>query len=409
MLMATTATTRVQTKNSTLAFSMKNRPLRVALVVPHIFMHQDILPQVIFSPGHLALALADGLVAEGVQVTLFTPGPIQTKATNVTADLSLFERELAGRGDSYMDLLKKHPFTFITLARQVQSELVATAYAAANDGEFDIVHIYTNEEEIAMPFAALCTKPVVFTHHDPFNFLVKYKNNFPKYKHLNWLSMSYAQRAGMPEDTNWVGNIYHGLDEPALVPVEKPSGNYAAYLGRIIHPKGVHLAIDAVNTYNKTAKKPLRLKIAGKHYAEESKDTYWREEIEPRLGGNIEYVGFVDSTEAKRAFLGNAKALLVPSLFNEPFGMVTLEAFACGTPVIALNSGALPEVIDDGETGYIVEKSDDEKQIVNALASALKTIDKVDRNACRLAYETNFTLETMVNEHIKVYASLAKR
>lgn len=388
---------------------MKNKPLRVALVVPHIFMHRDILPQVIFSPGHLALSLANGLVAEGVDVTLFTPGPVETKAANITADLSLFERELAGREDSYMDLLRKHPFTFITLARQVQSELVATAYARANDGDFDVVHIYTNEEEIALPFASLCKKPVVFTHHDPFNFLVKYKNNFPKYKHLNWLSMSYAQRTGMPEDTNWVGNIYHGLDEPSLVPVEDPTRDYVAFLGRIIHPKGVHLAIDAVNTYNKTAKKPLILKIAGKHYAEESKDTYWREEIEPRLSKTIEYVGFIDSPEAKREFLGNAKALLVPSLFNEPFGMVTLEAFACGTPVVALSSGALPEVIDDGVTGYVVEKSEDDKKMADTLAKTLSKLDTINPVACRSAYETSFTLETMVNEHIKVYARLAKR
>lgn len=406
--MATTAMTRAQTKSSTLAFSTKNKPLRVALVVPHIFMHADILPHVIFSPGHLALSLANGLTKEGVEVTLFTPGPVDTKAHNVTADLSLFERELAGRGDSYMDLLRKHPFTFITLARQVQSELLAKAYSRANEGLFDIVHIYTNEEEIALPFASLCTKPVVFTHHDPFNFLVKYKNNFPKYKHLNWLSMSYAQRTGMPEDTNWVGNIYHGLDEPMLSPVENPARDYVAFLGRIIHPKGVHLAIEAVETYNKTAKTPLTLKIAGKHYAEESKDTYWREEIEPRLSKNIEYVGFIDTPEVKREFLGNAKALLVPSLFNEPFGMVTLEAFACGTPVIALNSGALPEVIEDGKTGFIVDKSDDETQIVNGLVKALNDIETIDPHACRAAYESNFTLETMVNEHIKVYSKLVR-
>jgi glycosyltransferase involved in cell wall biosynthesis len=307
-----------------------------------------------------------------------------------------------------MDLLRKHPFTFITLARQVQSELVATAYQLANEDKFDVVHIYTNEEEIALPFASLCQKPVVFTHHDPFNFLVKYKNNFPKYKHLNWLSMSYAQRAGMPEDTNWVGNIYHGLDEPMLSPVENPARDYVAFLGRIIHPKGVHLAIEAVETYNKTAKTPLTLKIAGKHYAEESKDTYWREEIEPRLSKNIEYVGFIDTPEVKLEFLGNAKALLVPSLFDEPFGMVTLEAFACSTPVIALDSGALPEVIDDGMTGYIVGTSDDEKQMVDNLVKALTDIEAIDPNACRAAYESNFTLETMVNEHIKVYSKLVR-
>lgn len=388
--------------------------MRVALVVPHIFMHNDILPHVIFSPGYLARSLASELQKQGVNVTLFTPGPINTDVPLVTTDLSLFERELAGRGDTYMDLLAKHPFTFITLARQVQSELVAKAYAAANNDEFDLVHIYTNEEEIALSFAKLCKKPVVFTHHDPFNFLIKYKNNFPKYKHLNWLSMSYAQRAGMPKDTNWVGNIYHGLDEPKFKPAKNPGNDYVAFIGRIIEPKGVHLAIKAVKKYNATAKKPLLLRIVGKHYAEESKDTYWREQVEPELQNepNIFYDGFLSEKNTKGQFLANAKAVLVPSLFDEPFGMVSVEAFACGTPVISLDSGALPEVIEDGKTGYIVRKKLnwnnklDEALAVHDLAAAIANIDRIDRKACREAYETRFTLERMANDHKTIYEKL---
>src|SRR5690242_19821988 len=107
--------------------------LRIGIVVPHIFMHRDILPHVIFSPAGLALQLADGLVGTGQKVTLFSPGPVDTKAHNITADLRYFQRELSLRGDSYIDLLKKHPLTFITLARQVQAELIALAYAMAND------------------------------------------------------------------------------------------------------------------------------------------------------------------------------------------------------------------------------------------------------------------------------------
>ncbi len=404
----TTATVKGRVKNSISAFlTMTKSSLRVGLVVPHIFMHRDILPQVIFSPGHLALSLAKGLHEQGVDVTLFSPGSVETSVTNITADLRLFEQELAGRGDNYMDLLKKHPFTFITLARQVQSELVAKAYQMANDDKLDIIHIYTNEEEIALPFAKLCDKPVVFTHHDPFNFLVKYKSNFPKYKDFNWLSMSYAQRSGMPKDTNWVGNIYHGLDDPILKPVKQPSDDYVAFLGRIIEPKGVHLAIAAVKKYNETAKTPLRLKIAGKHYAEESKDTYWQEVIEPELGEFVEYVGFIETSEKKRDFLGNARALLVPSLFDEPFGMVTLEAFACGTPVIALDSGALPEVIKDGVTGFVVTKSS-ETGTINNLAHALKNISSINRTACRQAYERDFTMKKMASEHALIYTSLTK-
>lgn len=387
--------------------------MRVALVVPHIFMHRDILPEVIFSPGHLALSLASELQKQGVDVTLFTPGPVDADVNNETADLSLFERELAGRGDSYIDLLKKHPFTFITLARQVQSELVAKAYSMANEGKFDIVHIYTNEEEIGLPFAKLCKKPVVFTHHDPFNFLVKYKNNFPKYKDLNWISMSYAQRRGMPADTNWVSNIYHGLDEPSLKPAKKPSADYVAFMGRIIEPKGVHLAISAVKKYNEKAVKPLTLRIVGKHYAEESKDKYWHEQIKPMLDDpNIFYDGFINDSKTKQRFLSNARALLVPSLFDEPFGMVTLEAFACGTPVIALNSGALPEVVEHGKTGLIIEKKVnwnnriDIQKIIESMSNAMNVIDKINRNECREIYSSNFTAKEMARKHVFIYEKL---
>jgi glycosyltransferase involved in cell wall biosynthesis len=307
--------------------------IRVGIVVPHIFMHRDILPQVIFSPAALALDLASGLQLLGAEVTLFSPGPVDTPVRNVTADLSYFERELAGRNDTYTDLLKKHPVTFITLARQVQAELITQAFAMANRDELDVVHIYTNEEDIALPMASLCSKPVVFTHHDPFNFLVKYKNVFPKYAQRNWLSISMAQRKGMPEGTNWVGNIYHGLPQNTYTPNYHPLGGYVAYLGRIIEPKGLHMAIDAVRTHNKTTGLNLKLHICGKHYAG-NKDTYWQERIKPELDDTILYKGFAKTAADRQDLLGNAQALIIPSTFEEPFGMVMIEALACGTPII---------------------------------------------------------------------------
>lgn len=386
--------------------------LRIGLVVPHIFMHRDLLPQVIFSPGVLALALADELTALGCDVTLYSPGPVQTAVRNITADLSLFERELTGRGDTYLDLLKKHPLTFVTLARQVQSELIARAYQDANTGSLDIVHIYTNEEEIALSFAALCKKPVVFTHHDPFNFLVRYKNCLPKYKHLNWISMSLAQRSGMPSDTNWTANIYHGLNEPRLTPVKNPSRDYFAYFGRIIEPKGVHLAIQAVRTYNDGSARPLPLRIAGKHYAAHEKKSYWNNRIAPELDQTVLYDGFIQPPEQKRQFLGNAAALIVPSVFEEPFGMVTIEAFACGTPVIALDSGALPEVIEHGKTGFVAEKVYengvlDEPATVRNLSAALQKWRDIDRALCRRTYEQRFTAARMAADYAAVYRRLA--
>jgi glycosyltransferase involved in cell wall biosynthesis len=366
------------------------------------------LPYVIFSPGRLALDLAENLKNEDIEVTIYTPGPIDSTVASVHADMTYFSKELEGRGDSYIELLKKHPFTFVSLARQVQSEIIAKAFKAANDGKHDIVHVYTNEEDTALPFSSLCIKPVIFTHHDPFNFLIKYKNVFPKYPYLNWLSLSFAQRTSMPATTNWIGNIYHGLNSETFTPIPNPSDDYIAYLGRIIEPKGVHLAIDAIKEYNRTAKKPLKLKIAGKHYSDSNKDSYWQNSILPRLDDTIEYVGFLKTDKEKQLFLANAKALIVPSVFNEPFGMVLIESLACGTPIIGLNSGAIPEIITS-KNGILVTKKDDERATILDLSKAVAIAESIDRKECRLDFEKRFTIERMAHDHANLYRSLLIR
>lgn len=388
--------------------------MKIGILVPHIFMQEVILPNVIFAPAKLALNLAEEMQSQGHEVTLFTPGKINSKVTNVNADLGLFENELNIRGDTYISLLRKHPFTFITLARQVQNELVAKAMKMANDGQLDILHVYTNEEDTALPFAQLCHKPVVFTHHDPYNFLVKYKSVFPKYPHYNWISISLSQRRQMPKDTNWVANIYHGLPIDEYQPAYDTNSDYVVYLGRIINTKGVHLAIEAVQDYNRRHKTSLKLKIAGKHYSDHQKDKYWEDIIEPKLADkNIEYVGYLKSTEEKQGFLGGARALLVPSLFEEPFGMVMIEALACATPVIGLDSGAIGEVIKPGKNGLIIKKTYkngvlDEQTATTALAQSLGELKNISRADCRKDFEDHFTLRRMAANHIAVYEKLVK-
>lgn len=377
----------------------KQPRLRVGIVVPHIFIMRGVLEHVIFSPGRLAIDLAEELVRQGVEVTIFAPGEVATSAPVVASDTSYFERELAGRGDTYISLLKKHPLTFISLARQVQAETIAKAYEAANSGELDVVHIWSNEEDTALPFASLCRAPVVFSHHDPFNFLVKYKNVFPKYAHLPWISFSNAQRSGMPPDTNWLGTVHHGLPADRLRPVATPARDYVAYLGRIIEPKGVHLAIGAVERYNQTAARPLQLKIAGKHYADHANDDYWHTVIEPQLGKTTEYVGHIKKDADKQAFLGNAAALIVPSTFDEPFGMVTIEALACDTPVIGLDSGATPELIQDGIDGVIVPS----ENISTGIAQAIHAVTNIQPGACRTSFEARFTAARMATEYGALY------
>jgi glycosyltransferase involved in cell wall biosynthesis len=171
-------------------------------------------------------------------------------------------------------------------------------------------------------------------------------------------------------------------------------------MGRIVEPKGVHLAIGAVREYNRQHQDELvKLKIAGKHYAGHSKDLYWQEQILPELGGEIEYAGFIRGDEEKRRFLANARALIMPSTFAEPFGLVMAEALACGTPIVGLNSGAVAEVVRDGETGLVVKDASE-------LVGALGRISEIDRGQCRADFEGRFTLERMVREHAELYKSL---
>jgi glycosyltransferase involved in cell wall biosynthesis len=392
--------------------------VKIGLVVPHIFMQDKLLPDVIFSPGKLAISLADGLTAMGHEVTLFTPGPVTTKSRNQTTDLGYFESELDGRGYGYIELLKKHPLTFISLARQAQSELIAEAIDQTNRGLFDILHIYGNEEDVGLPFLKFCTKPVILTHHDPFNFNSQYRTVFPKYKEYNWLSISLSQRDAMPPDTNWAANIYHGLPGYRFRANLNPKGNYIAYSGRIIESKGVHLAIDAVKRYNRGVPEAehLTLRLAGRHYAGQSKDTYWNARILPEIDKKtVFYDGFLKSDTELQKFLGNARALIVPSTFEEPFGMVMIEALACGTPLIGLEAGAIPEIILAGQTGYPAPVSrkpgaNPAKQIIDeeataaSLAEAIGKISDIGRPACRADFEARFTLERMCREHAETYA-----
>lgn len=371
--------------------------MRIGLVVPHIFMQDSLLDKVIFSPADLALRLAEGLQAAGHEVFLYTPGAVTTSVHTVTGDMSGFDAELRLRGYGFIELLKKHPLTFATLARQVQADLIAKAYADANAGALDIVHMYANEEDIGLQFAQFCQQPVVLTHHDPFNLTVGYKQLFPRKKHLNYIAISESQKAAMPPDTNWLATIPHGMPKDMLAPGVGGDA-YVAFIGRIIEAKGVHHAINAINLYNKTAARPLTLKIAGKYY----QDGYFERMIQPHLNDKIEFIGFIKTAAEKQALLGGALATLVPSVFAEPFGMVVIESLACGTPVIGLRSGAIPEIIKDGVTGYTVPSTADE-EVAGAMADALTSISDISRRRCREEFEARYTQERMVQDHIAAY------
>jgi len=352
-------------------------------------MHQQVLDKTVFAPSILLINLANSL-SKKHPLTLFTPGPIQTKAKNIHANLKLLEAEAAQYNCTLAELIKFKPLTFITLARQAACEIISMAYEMANKGKFDIVHVFTIEEEIALYFANLLKVPVIFTHHDPYNTYARYRARFPLIKNLNYVSISNAQRKTAPKGLNFIATVYNGIDFNHFKLNPKPK-NYFAYLGRIVKNKGCHIAISACLKSNSN------LKIAGKHYQGHGNENYWNKYIKQYIDKKqIEYVGFIKEQNKKNTFLGNSKALLFPILWEEPFGLVIIEANACGTPVIAINRGSVAEIIKDGVNGFIVEN---EAQMIKAM----ERVEGIDRVKCREYAKKHFSLEKMVEGYERVY------
>jgi glycosyltransferase involved in cell wall biosynthesis len=195
-----------------------------------------------------------------------------------------------------------------------------------------------------------------------------------------------AQRKHYP-DLNWIANIYHGIDQNIYSYSEKSDG-YLLFLGRVIEEKGAHNAIEAAKAAGK------RLIISGMSRSDEP---YWQKNIEPHIDGtNIQFVGPSDLNK-KIKLLQGADAVLFPTRRNEPFGLVMIEAMSCGTPVIGFDDGAVPEVIKDGDSGYVVK---DTKEMIDAI----KSLDKIPRVKVRKRAEMYFSVEKMVAGYLKVYS-----
>jgi glycosyltransferase involved in cell wall biosynthesis len=205
------------------------------------------------------------------------------------------------------------------------------------------------------------------------------------------VSISDNQRKPMPP-VNWAGRIHHGLPQNLLKPLASRRGDYLAFLGRISPEKRPDRAIEIA------ARSGRELRIAAK--IDKVDCDYWREEIEPlvRRHGNVRYIGEIGDAE-KAEFLGNASALLFPIDWAEPFGLVMIEAMACGTPVIAWNCGSVPEVVEPGVTGFVVES-------VEEAVSAVSLIANLDRRRIREVFDQRFTAARMARDYVAIYRRL---
>jgi glycosyltransferase involved in cell wall biosynthesis len=265
---------------------------------------------------------------------------------------------------------------------------VIHAYEAVRD--CDVVHDHT----LMGPFHAerYPGLPVATTIHGPFNEELTdiYRVNADR---VPIVAISHAQHRAAP-DIPIARVIHHGVDA-SLFPIGEGTGDadgpYVLFLGRMAAEKGAHRAIEVAR------KAGIRILLAAK-MRESWEMHYFSEQVEPQLGIDARYLGEV-SHERKLELLAGASALLFPIRWKEPFGMVMIEAMACGTPVIAFREGAAPEVIDDGRTGFLC---DDEASMVGAIGR----LGELQRSDCRLAVEGYFSTDRMVAEHIELFTTM---
>jgi glycosyltransferase involved in cell wall biosynthesis len=312
--------------------------------------------------------LTKALVDRGVDVTLFASGDSDKYAR-------LFS--VTEKATRDMDISED-------LRRQYLHLLISTGYKHAH--EFDLVHAHFNLT--SSYYSQIVDTPTVQSIHSPLDDSAKAM--LQHFKSNRYISFSLAQRKQLPE-LNWVANIYHGVNtnEFGYNPIPK---DYLLYLGRITKEKGVHLAIEAAKATN------TPLIIAGRSTPE---DPYWHDQIQKQIDGKlISYVGEANY-QTKIEYLQNAKALILPAQWQEPFGLVMIEALSCGTPVIGWNNGSIPEVVQDRETGYVVTGTED-------MIKAIANLDKINRQACRDRAQRYFSIEKMVAGYEHVYAKIVE-
>jgi len=338
--------------------------MRIAQIAP---LTEAVPPKRYGGTERVVSWLTEELVRQGHDVTLFANGESKT-----TARLdAIWPRSL--RGDSrVLDPLALHMLMLERVRQRV--------------AEFDILHFHLDY----LPFSTFLRQstPFVTTLHGRLD-LPEHQPIFTAFARASVVAISHSQRRPVPQ-AGWVKTIHHGLPEQMLKPrYEAPE--YLAFLGRICPEKRVDRAIEIA------ARCGLPLKIAAK--IDRADDEYFNSKIKHLLDlPNVEFIGEIDDSQ-KSDFLGRAIALLCPIDWEEPFGLVMIEAMACGTPVIAYDRGSVPEVVEDGLTGFVVQ---DEEEAVAAVRHARL----LSRPAIRRRFEERFTVRRMTQDYLDVYRAL---
>ncbi len=338
--------------------------MKIAQIAP---LYEAVPPKLYGGTERVVHYLTEQLVAEGHDVTLFASGDSITKGklvSNIDTALRL--------NPALMD-----PFAHHIVQLQ---EVIERAY------EFDILHFHTDYSHF--PFSNFLQLACITTLHGRLD-IPDLQPVYKKFPNQQLVSISNDQRKPIPF-ANWKATIYHGLPKD-LFQIGEGKGEYLAFMGRISPEKRVDRAISIAIACN------CKLKIAAK--VDKADEIYFEKEIKHLLNHPlVEYIGEIDETQ-KTEFLGNAKALLFPIDWPEPFGLVMIEAMACGTPVIAFKNGSVPEVIDEGITGFLVES-------IPQAIEAVKKLNSLSRKQIRRVFEKRFSVNRMTSEYLALYKEI---
>lgn len=342
--------------------------MRIAQIAP---LFESVPPAVYGGTERVVSYLTEELVRAGHDVTLFASGDSRTAATLVP----ITDRSLRLNTDC----------TDYLAHQIVQLERVAQAAS-----QFDILHFHI--DYLHFPVSRRLNVPHVTTLHGRLD-IPDLQPVYGEFHDMPVVSISKSQRGPLP-DARWVGTVYHGLPPGLLTPQSETAGDYLAFVGRISPEKRVDRAVEIARRAG------LPLRIAAKIDAAD--EAYFQDEIAPLFKQPfVEYLGEQDD-EQKGMLLGGARALLFPIDWREPFGLVMIEAMACGTPTIAWDEGSVSEVLEDGVTGFIVES-------VEEAASAVERATSLPRQQVRREFDRRFTAERMANDYVDIYTRLLAR
>jgi glycosyltransferase involved in cell wall biosynthesis len=340
--------------------------MRIAQIAP---LCERVPPKLYGGTERIVSYLTEELVRQGHEVTLFASGDSKTSAKLVPCcDTAL------RLNPSVKDTLPYH----IIMLEEVRKRA----------DQFDLLHFHI--DFLHAPMVRQLAVRTLTTQHGRLD-LPDLAPFYGVFRELPLVSISNNQRRYLPH-ANWVGSVHHGLPRDLLPFKPRPSGGYLAFLGRISPEKGPNRAIEIA------ARAGMPLKIAAK--VDRVDQAYWDEFIHPMVKAhpNVEFIGEIDEHE-KAAFLGDAAALLFPIDWPEPFGLVMIEAMACGTPVIALRRGSVPEIVEEGVSGFVVDT-------VEQATAAVRRIPNLDRAKVRNAFERRFTAERMTRGYLEIYRGL---